>query len=55
MNIRIATLNDLDSIVDIYNQAIQAGQKTAYNPRKRSGHRYETFKSAVDKGFYWIF
>ena len=29
MNLRIATLNDLDAIVDIYNQAITAGQKTA--------------------------
>ena len=45
MNIRIATLNDLDSIVDIYNQAIQAGQKTADNTIFTSDERIEWFKS----------
>jgi len=29
MNIRLAKLNDLQQIVEIYNQAIKAGQKTA--------------------------
>ncbi len=29
MNIRTATFEDLEEIVEIYNQAIAAGQKTA--------------------------
>ncbi len=31
MNIRIAELKDLKAIVEIYNQAIAAGEKTADN------------------------
>jgi L-amino acid N-acyltransferase YncA len=45
MNIRIATLNDIDSIVDIYNQAIQAGKKTADTAIFSSNERIEWFKS----------
>ena len=29
MNIRVAELEDLEAVVDIYNQAIAAGEKTA--------------------------
>ncbi len=45
MNIRIATLNDIDSIVEIYNQAIQAGQKTADTTIFSSNERVAWFKS----------
>ena len=45
MNIRIATLNDIDSIVDIYNQAILAGKKTADTTIFTSNERIEWFKS----------
>jgi L-amino acid N-acyltransferase YncA len=47
MNIRIATLNDIDSIVEIYNQAIQAGKKTADTTTFTSNERIEWFKSHV--------
>ncbi len=45
MNIRIATLNDLDSIVEIYNQAITAGQKTADTKIFTTEERIAWFKS----------
>lgn len=45
MNIRIATLNDIDSIVQIYNQAIKAGQKTADTTIFTSNERVEWFNS----------
>ncbi len=45
MNIRIATLNDIDSIVEIYNQAIKAGQKTADTKLFSANERVDWFKS----------
>ena len=55
MNIRYASLNDLDQIVDIYNQAIVAGQKTAdtiaFSIEQRVGwfeeHQQEAFPILV--------
>lgn len=45
MNLRIAALRDLDSIVGIYNQAIQAGNKTADTKIISPDERVEWFKS----------
>ncbi len=44
MNIRTATLEDLEEIVEIYNQAIAAGQKTADITPVTTGDREKWFK-----------
>ena len=44
MNIRQATINDLKAIVDIYNQAISAGKKTADTLIFSAEQRQEWFK-----------
>jgi phosphinothricin acetyltransferase len=43
MNIRIAKLDDLEAIVEIYNQSIDAGQKTADITPVRSDDRKQWF------------
>jgi len=50
MNIRTATLEDLEAIVEIYNQAIAAGQKTADIMPVTTGDREKWFENhASDK------
>jgi phosphinothricin acetyltransferase len=47
MNIRIARDEDLEAIVDIYNQAISAGQKTADTTPVLIQNRKEWFKEHI--------
>lgn len=51
MNIRYASLDDLDQIVDIYNQAIVAGQKTADTTAFSVEQRVEWYEAHQKEAF----